>query len=92
MEKTSHSYELDICSQVQKTTSLSYAVISSGRARFCFSLYRSQPQWWHRSHLATPPLGFSLSNPPERIKREQWRAESRSAAPNTYVTAEDILV
>lgn len=27
---TSHSYELDIRSQAQKTTSLSYAVISSG--------------------------------------------------------------
>lgn len=39
---TPHSYGLDIWSQAQKTTSLSYAVISSSCARFCFYLYRSQ--------------------------------------------------
>lgn len=54
---TSHSYELDIRSQAQKTTSLSYAVISSGVLLLLASAFLCiDPGWLYFLTFSTIPI------------------------------------
>lgn len=83
------SYELDICSQVQKNNKLELCSDQLGRARFCFSLYRSQ--------LHSPTLSYTVLHIPFARSLQPERSEWTGCpccedgflycAPNTYVMA-----